>query len=439
MLSYMMLTPESLEIANLGPRQWKSPLNMQGRVATSNNFVPDGSRVRYHVDLPSDKTPIDDPLFEKAGPREHIFFRPEEVNAAIVTCGGLCPGINNVVRSLFLALHHNYGVSTVYGIRYGYEGLNPESSYPLINITTDFVEHIQEEGGSVLGMSRGPQPPEVTVDFLQSKGINVLFCVGGDGTQRGAHAIYLEIKKRGLPIALVGIPKTIDNDIMYVERTFGLSTATEKAHEILDCAHNEAHGAVNGVGLVKVMGREAGFIAANAALSNQEVNFALVPEVPFALDGENGFLVHLRRRLQRRQHAVVVVAEGAGQDFQASAQEKDASGNIKLTDIGMFLKDKINACFKSISMPVNVKYFDPSYFIRSVAANCDDAVLCDRLARHAVHAAMAGKTDVLIGYWNTSFTHVPIPAAIAEKKRMNSDSELWTSVLAATGQPRQMI
>ncbi len=435
----MMLTQESLEIATLGPRQWKSPLNMQGRVATSNNFVPDVSRVRYRVDLPSAKTPIDDPLFEKAGPREHIFFRPEEVKAAIVTCGGLCPGINNVVRSVFLALYHNYGVATVRGIRYGYEGLNPKSSYPLINITPDFVEHIQEEGGSVLGTSRGPQPPEVTVDFLQSNGINILFCVGGDGTQRGAHAIHLEIKKRGLPIAVVGIPKTIDNDIMYVQRTFGLSTATEKAHEVLDCAHNEAHGAINGVGLVKVMGREAGFIAANAALSNQEVNFALVPEVPFALDGENGFLNHLRKRLQRRLHAVVVVAEGAGQDLQVSAHEKDASGNIRLTDIGLFLKDKINAYFKNINMPVNVKYFDPSYFIRSVAANCDDAVLCDRLARHAVHAAMAGKTDILIGYWNTSFTHVPIPAATAEKKRMDSDSELWTSVLAATGQPREMV
>lgn len=436
----MMLTPESLKIETLGPRQVKSPMNMQGHVATSNNFICDGARVRYCVDLPSDAAPANDPLFEKAGPREEIFFRPEDTRAAIVTCGGLCPGLNNVVRSIFLALWFNYGVRTVYGIRYGYEGLNPKAGHPLLNITPDFVEHIQEEGGSVLGTSRGPQPAEVTVDFLQSKGINMLFCVGGDGTQRGAHAIYQEIKKRGLQIAVVGVPKTIDNDIMFVERTFGLSTATEKAHEILDCAHNEAHGAINGVGLVKVMGREAGFIAAGAALSNQEVNFVLVPEVPFALDGENGFLNLLRKRLQRRLHAVVIVAEGAGQELVAAhSQEKDASGNVKLVDIGLFLKDKINAYFKTIAMPVNVKYFDPSYFIRSVAANCDDAALCDRLARHAVHAAMAGKTDVLIGYWNTSFTHVPIPLATVKKKYMDPDSELWTSVLAATGQPRQMI
>lgn len=436
----MTLTPESLEVQTLGPRTFKSPLTMLGRSTALNNFVRDSARVRYVVDLPDAQTPAVDPLFEKAGPREQIFFEPEAVRAAIITCGGLCPGLNNVVRSVFLALHHNYGVPDVYGVRYGYEGLNPAFDHPLVRITSEFVEHIQEEGGSVLGTSRGPQPASIMVDYLVSKGINMLFCVGGDGTQRGAHSIAAEVKQRGLPIAVVGIPKTIDNDIMYVERTFGLSTATEKAHEVLDCAHNEAHGAINGVGLVKVMGREAGFIAAGAALSNQEVNFVLIPEVPFALEGERGFLELLRERLQRRLHAVVIVAEGAGQDLLPSPlQEKDASGNAKLVDIGVFLKDKINAHFKSINVPVNVKYFDPSYFIRSVAANCDDAVLCDRLARSAVHAAMAGKTDLIIGYWNTHYTHVPIALATGAKKRIDPDSELWTSVLAATGQPRVMI
>ena len=435
----MMLTPESLQVATLGGRQFKSPLNLRSCGVGSGNFVPDEARVRYHVDLPSSTLPAEDPLFEKAGPRELLYFHPQEVRAAIVTCGGLCPGLNNVVRSVFLALHHNYGVRTIYGVRYGYEGLNPAMGHPLISITTDFVEHIQDEGGSVLASSRGPQPAPVIVDFLQAKGINVLFCVGGDGTQRGAHDIYLEVKKRGLPIGIIGIPKTIDNDIMFVERTFGLSTAVEKAHEILDCAHNEAHGMVNGVGLVKVMGRDAGFIAAEAAVSSQEVNFALVPEVPFAMEGENGFLESLRRRLERRQHAVVIVAEGAGQGLINHAEEKDASGNVKHADIGIFMKDQINAHFKKLKMPVNVKYFDPSYFIRSVAANCDDSLLCDRLARHAVHAAMAGKTDVLIGYWNTAFTHVPIPLATGSKKRIDPDGDLWMSVLAATGQPRELV
>jgi 6-phosphofructokinase 1 len=251
--------------------------------------------------------------------------------------------------------------------------------------------------------------------------------------------VYEEVQRRGLPISIVGIPKTIDNDIMYIERTFGLSTAIEEAQKILDCAHNEAHGQINGVGLVKVMGREAGFIAAGAALSNQEVNFVLVPEVPFALDGENGFLNLLRKRLAARAHAVVIVAEGAGQELFSQSEGRDASGNVKFGDIGIFIKDRINAYFKQVRMPVNVKYFDPSYAIRSVAANCDDSLLCDGLARNAVHAAMAGKTDVLIGSWNTSFTHVPISLATGQKKRIHPDSDLWLSVLAATGQPPVMV
>jgi 6-phosphofructokinase 1 len=434
------LTPENLAVPTLGARVHKSPLSFRVQGVEGNTFVPDEARVRYFVDLPSSSLPAVDPLFEKAGPRELLFYKPEEVRAAIVTCGGLCPGLNNVVRSVFLALYHNYGVKNVFGVRYGYEGLNPAAGHSLIPITTDFVEHIQEEGGSVLGTSRGPQPAEVIVDFLVSQKINMLFCVGGDGTQRGAHSVYEEVRKRGLPISIIGIPKTIDNDIMYVDRTFGLSTAIEEAQKILDCAHNEAHGQINGVGLVKVMGREAGFIAAGAALSNQEVNFALIPEVPFSMDGEQGFLNLLRKRLAARAHAVVVVAEGAGQElFREQAEGRDASGNIKFGDIGIFMKDRINAYFKQIKTPVNVKYFDPSYAIRSVPANCDDSMLCDRLARNAVHAGMAGKTDVLMGYWNTAFTHVPIPLATGQKKRVDPHSDLWLSVLAATGQPPQMI
>jgi 6-phosphofructokinase 1 len=435
----MMLTPENLLVPSLGVRSHKSPLSFRVQGVGRNSFVPDEARVRYVVDLPSSTLPAEDPLFEKAGARELLFFKPEETRAAIVTCGGLCPGLNNVVRSVFLALYHNYGVKSVFGVRYGYEGLNPASGHKLIPITTDFVEHIQEEGGSVLGTSRGPQPASVIVDYLVSQGINILFCVGGDGTQRGAHSVYEEVQRRGLPISIVGIPKTIDNDIMYIERTFGLSTAIEEAQKILDCAHNEAHGQINGVGLVKVMGREAGFIAAGAALSNQEVNFVLVPEVPFALDGENGFLNLLRKRLAARAHAVVIVAEGAGQELFSQSEGRDASGNVKFGDIGIFIKDRINAYFKQVRMPVNVKYFDPSYAIRSVAANCDDSLLCDGLARNAVHAAMAGKTDVLIGYWNTSFTHVPISLATGQKKRIHPDSDLWLSVLAATGQPPVMV
>jgi 6-phosphofructokinase 1 len=302
----------------------------------------------------------------------------------------------------------------------------------------DMVEHIHRHGGTILGTSRGPQEPAAMVDFLEKQGVNILFCVGGDGTQRGSHKIFEECRRRGLDIAVVGVPKTIDNDIQHCDRSFGLVTAVEEATKVLACAHTEAKSAVNGIGLVKVMGRDAGFIAAFATLASQDVNFTLIPELPFALHGERGFLHVLRERIMLRKHAVIVVAEGAGQHLFAAAEcERDASGNVKHCDIGVFLKQEIARFFHVQGPKIDLKYIDPSYIIRSVKANCDDSVLCDQFGRSAVHAAMAGKTDVLVGWINGSFVHVPICLATAQKRQVPVEGEIWTSVLSATGQPRR--
>ena len=432
-----MLTPDNVRIASLGPCRIPSPIRLNtisGDLV--GNYVSEGTRVRHTVEIHGASPSAPEVLLEKAGPRARLFFDPQKTRAAIVTCGGLCPGLNNVIRSTFLELHHNYGVRDVLGIRYGYQGLNPKVGLPPVQLTTEMVASIHEEGGTILGTSRGPQPVGAVVDFLATERINILFCVGGDGTQRGAHAICEEVQRRGLSIAIVGIPKIIDNDIACVARTFGFSTAIERARDVLTCAHIEAQGARNGIGLVKLMGRDAGFITAGASLASQEVNFTLIPEVPFTLDGEGGFLNLLKKRLIARRHALIAVAEGAGQDLLKDfPEERDASGNVKRGDIGRYLRDRIEAFFREQQMPVSIKYFDPSYLIRSVPANCDDSLLCDQLARHAVHAGMAGKTDVLIGLWNDVFTHVPISVAVTGKKRVSPEGELWRSVLAATGQP----
>lgn len=432
-----MITPESTAISNLGARRIRSPLQLAStRGKNGGVFVPDGARIRYHVEW-SEQDQQKPVLFEKAGPREQIFFDPPKTRAAIVTCGGLCPGLNNVIRSATLEFLYNYGIQEVLGIRYGYAGMNPSVGLPPITLTPEVVEPIHEEGGTILGSSRGPQDPAVMLDFLAKREIDILLCIGGDGTLRGAEAISDAARKRGMRLSVIGIPKTIDNDVMYVTRTFGLITATEKAREVINCAHTEAHSAFNGVGLVKVMGRAAGFIAAAATLASQEVNFCLVPEVPFTLEGEKGFFEALRRRLEGRKHAVIVVAEGAGQDLVKDLpMEKDPSGNKRLADIGVFLKEQMVAYFRRIGMHAEVRYMDPSYFIRSVPANTDDALLCDQLARHAVHAAMAGKTGALIGFWNGACTHIPITLAVSEKKHVDPDGWVWSSVLAATGQPR---
>ncbi|NLF32287.1 MAG: ATP-dependent 6-phosphofructokinase [Planctomycetes bacterium] len=435
-----MPTAEAVRIHTLGPCTVRSPLKLStvwgDGVA---NFVGDDARMPLEVEVNTGRPRSSEAMFEKAGPRERIYFDPPATTAAIVTCGGLCPGLNNVIRSLVLELHHHYGVGRILGIRYGYMGLDPANGLEPMALTTDAVDDIHTQGGTVLGSSRGPVDLDRAVAFLRDRGVNILFCIGGDGTQRGALALANRAAAAGHPLAVVGVPKTIDNDIRYVWRTFGYYTALEKAREIVTCAHVEAKGAPRGVTLVKLMGRDAGFIAAGTAVASQDVNFVLVPEVPFVLEGPGGLLDCLRQRMERRDHAVILVAEGAGQDqIPAGQQQRDASGNLLHQDIGPHLAQRIKDFFKRIGSPVNLRYIDPSYIIRSVPADCEDALLCDQLARHAVHAAMAGKTEMLIGQWYNVFTHVPIALAVAQKKYMSTESELWRAALAATGQPAHM-
>jgi 6-phosphofructokinase 1 len=390
--------------------------------------------VPAQVQWPQGRPPADGVLFEKAGPRRRLFFDPQATRAAIVTCGGLCPGLNNVIRSVTRELRRSYGVASVLGIRGGYRGLDPARGQPPIELTEDVVEDIHREGGTLLGTSRGPVDTTVAVDFLLASGINMLFTVGGDGTQRGGHALFEQARARGHALAVVGIPKTIDNDVVYVSRTFGYSTAVAEAERVIESAHTEARSVFNGVSVVKLMGRHAGFIAAAATVASQDVNFCLVPERAFALGGERGLLAALERRLQRKAHAVIVIAEGAGQDLLGPQGERDPSGNLVLQDVGLFLKEQVLAHFKARGIEIAMRYFDPSYQIRGCPANTEDALLCDRMARHAVHAAMAGKTGLVISYLNDQFVHVPIDQIVRGSKRLDLEGELWRAVLSSTGQ-----
>ncbi|PKL35127.1 MAG: diphosphate--fructose-6-phosphate 1-phosphotransferase [Spirochaetae bacterium HGW-Spirochaetae-1] len=381
--------------------------------------------------------------FELAGPREKLFFDPKTTKCAIVTCGGLCPGLNDVIRSIVMESYYRYGVRSIIGIRYGYNGLNPAMGYHPIELTPELVESIHMDGGTILGSSRGgTDDMEILVNTLENMSINILYTIGGDGTLRGAHKINEVAKKRGYDLSVVGIPKTIDNDISFIQRSFGFETAFSKASDSIYAAHAEAKGAPNGIGLVKLMGRQSGFIAANATLAMNDVNYVLVPEVPFDLYGDHGFLNCLEKRLLNRGHAVICVAEGAGQDLIKKEQENrghDASGNIVLDDIGIFLKHTINEYFKEKKITINLKYIDPSYIIRSAPAVPNDSIFCAILGQYAVHAGMAGKTDLVIGQWNNVFIHIPIELAISSRKQIDPNSPFWNSVLEATGQPASMV
>jgi 6-phosphofructokinase 1 len=427
------LTPELLRTKSLGPRTVPSPLTHGG---LAGGFVPDGAAIPLDVEIVPGKPRRDDLSFAKAGPRETIYFDPQTVRAAIATCGGLCPGLNNVIRSICIQLRYGYGVrNEVLGIPYGYLGMNPASGLLPVPLTAERVADIHKHGGTILGSSREKVDPDVAVSFLQRLGIQILFAIGGDGTLKGAHLIHQAAERRGYKLAVVGIPKTIDNDIPFVWRSFGYFTALEKAREVIDYAHNEAKGHFNGVGLVRLMGRSAGFIAAGATLASGEVNFTLIPEVPFKLDGAKGFLSCLRQRLDARHHAVIVVAEGAGQELIPDEPRYNAPGQAGFKNVGLFLLDEIKRDCKAHGLPVDIKYFDPAYQIRSAAANSEDSLLCDQLARHAVHAGMAGMTDTVIGLWYNISTYVPIELVVGRHKRISQTNEIWRTVLHVTGQP----
>jgi len=417
----------SANITLLGKARFASPIR---------HSVSDEARVPLHIVRTPGVTPPEELLFELAGPREKLFFDPKDTRAGIVTCGGICPGLNTVIRSAFLEMHHIYGVKEVLGFHDGYHGLDPASGLEPIVLTPDLVDDIHKEGGTVLGTSRGPVDISGAVDHLIKRGVNILFVVGGDGTQRGGHELFREAQKRGHALAVVGIPKTVDNDVPYISRTFGYQTALEEAARVITCAHTEVHSVQNGIALVKLMGRHAGFIAAAATVASQDVNFCLIPEIPFKLEGEGGFLNALKKRTLNRAHAVIVVAEGAGQNLlENKGEERDASGNVKLKDIGSFLREKIESYFRAEKIPVVMRYLDPSYIIRSVPADAEDAILCDQYARNAVHAAMAGKTGLVIGLLHDHFIHVPIEMLAKQVKRVDPNGSIWHAVLATTGQP----
>ncbi len=419
---------EGFRINRVGRCTFRSPLD-------SKVFIDDSEGVLINATLSGFQKGQIEPLsLEMAGPREKAFFNPETSRAALVTCGGLCPGLNDVIRAIVMVLWYRYGVREIFGLRYGFEGLIASFNHEPLLLKPELVEDIHKDGGTILGTSRGPQEPALMVDFLVERRIDMLFTIGGDGTQRGALELTREIEKRGRTISVIGIPKTIDNDILFTERTFGFETAVAMSQIPITGAHMEAKGVKNGIGIVKLMGRESGFIAAYATIASSDVNLVLIPEVPFSLEK---VFAYLEERIITKRHAVVVVAEGAGQEH-IPAEGTDASGNKRLGDIGLLLETAITEYFEKRNLPITVKYIDPSYIIRSAPATPDDSVLCFQLAQNAVHAAISGRTGMVVGIWNGHFVHIPIQLSIKERKKIDPSNLLWQSVLDNTGQPRNL-
>ncbi|XVF88663.1 hypothetical protein PTKIN_Ptkin19aG0068600 [Pterospermum kingtungense] len=375
--------------------------------------------------------------FRRAGPRQKVYFDSDEVHACIVTCGGLCPGLNTVIREIVCGLYHMYGVKKVLGIDGGYKGFYAKNT---VQLNPKVVNDIHKRGGTILGTSRGGHDTSKIVDSIQDRGINQVYIIGGDGTQRGAAVIFEEIRRRGLKVSVAGIPKTIDNDIPVIDKSFGFDTAVEEAQRAIHAAHVEAESNENGIGLVKLMGRYCGFIAMYATLASRDVDCCLIPESPFYLEGPGGLFEYIERTLKENGHMVIVIAEGAGQELVSESMQsmtlKDASGNKLLQDVGLWISQKIKDYFsKQRKIPINLKYIDPTYMIRAIPSNASDNVYCTLLAQSAVHGAMAGYTGFTSGLVNGRQTYIPFNRIIEKQNKVVITDRMWARLLSSTNQP----
>jgi 6-phosphofructokinase 1 len=363
-------------------------------------------------------------------------FKPQEVKAAIVTCGGLCPGLNDVVHELVQMLYYNYSVDVIYGIRSGFRGFYEKKYMPYWVLTPENTKDIQKRGGTILGSSRGGFDKDKIIDACLDHGINQIYVIGGDGTHRGADILFREARRRKVKMTVVGIPKTIDNDIGLIDRSFGFDTAVENAVKAIESARIEAECIPNGIGIVKLMGRHAGFIAAHSTLADRSVDICLIPEIPVQMDGQGGVLKHVERALDRIGHCVIVVAEGAGEELLSSkSNEKDESGNKRLPPIAEYLKNEINSHFKKMNIAVNVKLNEPAYMIRSVPANAADSVYCMILAQNAVHGAMAGYTGFTSAMINNRTCWVPMEVIVkTSPTHLEPRGRTWERVTRSTHQ-----
>ncbi|KAG5558281.1 hypothetical protein RHGRI_008269 [Rhododendron griersonianum] len=465
--------------------------------------------------------------FRRAGPRERVYFKSEEVRACIVTCGGLCPGINTVIREIVCGLNYMYGIDNILGIEGGYRGFYSKNT---MQLTPKVVNDIHKRGGTFLQTSRGGHDTNKIVDNIHDRGINQVYIIGGDGTQKGAAAIYKvlnsinmilflsyslfarsvpckmlnvhtfvkEVAKRGLQVAVAGIPKTIDNDIavksyqpfpyfvvvrsmhasnvnlkaelqnfdnlcslkfgcefmgifitigsnilnlfQVIDKSFGFDTAVEEAQRAINAAHVEVESVENGVGIVKLMGRYSGFIAMFATLASRDVDCCLIPESHFYLEGQGGLFEFIEQRVKENGHMVIVLAEGAGQEYLSQSMhpvdEKDASGNRLLLDVGLWLTQKIKDHFTNVrKMAINLKYIDPTYMIRAIPSNASDNIYCTLLAQSAVHGAMAGYTGFTVGPVNSRHAYIPISRVTETHNVVKVTDRMWARLLASTNQP----
>ncbi len=328
---------------------------------------------------------------------------------AILTGGGDCPGINPVIRAIVRkALKEDY---EVVGIKNGWKGLIEKD---ILALDIDSVSGILPKGGTILGTSRtNPYKNEEDVqrvkENFQSLKINALIAIGGEDTLRVAYKLY----KEGLNI--VGIPKTIDNDLSATDKTFGFDTAVNIATEAIDRIHTTAESH-HRVMVVEVMGRHSGWIGLEAGIAGG-ADAILLPEFP--VDIEEICNLIKRRHDRGKTFSIVVVAEGAKfKKGKEALQEKklDAFGHVRLGGIGQILGKKIE---QRTGFETRVTVL--GHIQRGGIPTAYDRVLGTRYGVKAMELVMEGKFGQMASLQGNKIVSVPLEEAIGTIKTVPSD------------------
>lgn len=343
---------------------------------------------------------------------------------AVNTGGGDAPGLNAVIRGIVLAAYQKGW--EVFGIKYGYRGLL--DSKQMIRLTPEYVWDITNIGGTILGTAikddpftypvKGPDGCSIETDIsdtivsnFKSLGFDALIAIGGDGSLRIADKFL----KKGIPI--IGVPKTIDNDISSTDVTFGFDTAMNTATEAIDKLHTTAKSH-DRVMVVEVMGRYVGWIALHSGISGS-ADVILIPEIPFDIEKVSNKIKQLA--LMGKDYAIVVVAEGAkpvGGDISV-VEEKKPGAEARLGGIGKKVSEEIRRRTGKETRDIVLGHLQ-----RGGAPTTFDRLLSLRFGAAAVRFIEAGMFGHMAAIRSTEIIAVPIEEAIGQMKAIPLNSDI---------------
>lgn len=486
------------------------PLEIRGSFREESDTIIVDARSRYHCTSGGKNKCCLENIgltFPEAGPRENLVYPMESRDGAtdslqvgVLVSGGIAPGINAVIKGIVdrHTLYSNHAKENddtsydleIIGYRDGFSGLLSGSH---IKLNRKKVRDFANKGGSLLGTSRyhplldlddpGKRDSAVRDIISNLKDIDILYVIGGDGSMRAAHMIWTRAQRmhaegEASKLSVVAIPKTMDNDILWVWQSFGFMSAVEKAKQFVLQLHTEASSNPR-LGIMQLFGSDSGFVVTHAALASGVCDYVLIPEADFSMEVLCEFIKKkLKSRYKRGQDGkspfgMILMAETAiprdginspgckyiddpdvglekeekiaiekfiadGRRVQGQTQDALRRGGIKI--ISRVVQKEIRQ-MKPGQYWEKFRVFtnEPRHLIRAIDPSVQDVIFGQRMGTLAVDNAMAGYTDFMISQWLTEYVLVPLKLVVLGRKRVPQKGIFWKSVLANTGQPHEMV